>query len=115
MIDTGIDYHHPDLGGCFGRGCRVEKGFDFVGDDFNANDAVLRQPTTPRPSPTLIQTTATVTARTSAASSAPTADSRVSRPGVTFHAYRVFGCEGSTTSDIMLAAMELALDDEPTW
>ena len=28
-----------------------------------------------------------------------------------FHAYRVFGCEGSTTADIMLAAMEMALDD----
>ena len=37
VIDTGIDYDHPDLGGCFGRGCRVEKGFDFVGDAFNAD------------------------------------------------------------------------------
>ena len=32
-------------------------------------------------------------------------------PEVTFHAYRVFGCEGSTTADIMLAAMERALAD----
>ena len=32
-------------------------------------------------------------------------------PGVKFHAYRVFGCDGSTTADIMLAAMEMALDD----
>ena len=32
-------------------------------------------------------------------------------PGVTFRAYRVFGCEGSTTADIMLAAMERAQDD----
>ena len=32
-------------------------------------------------------------------------------PGVTFHAYRVFGCEGSTTADVMLDAMELALDN----
>ena len=32
-------------------------------------------------------------------------------PGVTFRAYRVFGCEGSTTADIMLAAMERALAD----
>ena len=32
-------------------------------------------------------------------------------PDVRFHAYRVFGCEGSTTSDIMLAAMERVLDD----
>jgi minor extracellular serine protease Vpr len=32
-------------------------------------------------------------------------------PGVTFGAYRVFGCDGSTDTDIMLAAMERALDD----
>ena len=31
---------------------------------------------------------------------------------MTFGAYRVFGCEGSTTSDIMLAAMEKALADD---
>src|SRR5207247_1968215 len=35
VIDTGIDYNHPDLGGCFGPGCRVDKGYDFVGDAFN--------------------------------------------------------------------------------
>jgi subtilisin family serine protease len=32
-------------------------------------------------------------------------------PDVTFGAYRVFGCDGSTTSDIMLAAMEMAYND----
>jgi len=30
IIDTGVDYTHPDLGGCFGAGCKVEGGFDFV-------------------------------------------------------------------------------------
>jgi hypothetical protein len=32
-------------------------------------------------------------------------------PDVTFGAYRVFGCEGSTTADIMIAAMEMAYAD----
>jgi len=32
-------------------------------------------------------------------------------PGVTFGAYRVFGCEGSTTDDVMIAAMERILRD----
>ncbi|KAJ3411918.1 hypothetical protein HDV05_001499 [Chytridiales sp. JEL 0842] len=32
VIDTGIYYTHPALGGCFGPGCRVESGYDFVGD-----------------------------------------------------------------------------------
>jgi len=35
IIDTGIDYTHPDLGGCFGVGCKVIDGYDFV---FNDND-----------------------------------------------------------------------------
>jgi hypothetical protein len=33
-------------------------------------------------------------------------------PGVTFGAYRVFGCNGSTSSDIIIAAMEMALADD---
>ena len=33
-------------------------------------------------------------------------------PDVVFGAYRVFGCEGSTTADIMLAAMERAYKDD---
>ena len=28
VIDTGIDYTHPDLGGCFGQECKVVDGFD---------------------------------------------------------------------------------------
>ena len=32
-------------------------------------------------------------------------------PGVTFGAYRVFGCNGSTSSDILLAALERAYAD----
>lgn len=34
IIDTGVDYTHPDLGGCIGARCRVIGGFDVVdGDD----------------------------------------------------------------------------------
>ena len=34
VIDTGVDFTHPDLGGCFGAGCKVSSGYDFVdGDD----------------------------------------------------------------------------------
>ncbi|MCU0485795.1 MAG: protease inhibitor I9 family protein [Anaerolineales bacterium] len=38
VMDTGVDYDHPDLGGCFGPGCRVAYGYDLVGDAFNADD-----------------------------------------------------------------------------
>ncbi|KAI9591437.1 peptidase S8/S53 domain-containing protein [Syncephalis fuscata] len=35
IIDSGIDYHHIALGGCFGEGCKIGYGYDFVGDNFN--------------------------------------------------------------------------------
>jgi subtilisin len=40
IIDTGIDYTHPDLGGCviIGNGCKVAGGFDFVNNDANPMD-----------------------------------------------------------------------------
>lgn len=38
IIDTGIDYTHPDLGGCFGAGCRVAGGYDIVNDDADPMD-----------------------------------------------------------------------------
>jgi subtilisin family serine protease len=72
VIDTGIDYDHPDLGGCFGRHCRVEKGFDLVGTN--------SMPTTRCRSSSRIRTIVRATARTSPASSARTAASRASRP-----------------------------------
>ncbi|KAH7369478.1 minor extracellular protease vpr [Plectosphaerella cucumerina] len=33
VVDSGLDYRHPDLGGCLGAGCKVAGGHDFVGDD----------------------------------------------------------------------------------
>jgi len=38
IIDTGVDYTHPDLGGCFGSGCKVIGGFDFINNDDDPMD-----------------------------------------------------------------------------
>ena len=35
IIDSGVDYRHPALGGCFGSGCKIEFGYDLVGDAYN--------------------------------------------------------------------------------
>lgn len=32
IVDTGTQYTHPALGGCFGTGCKVAGGYDLVGD-----------------------------------------------------------------------------------
>jgi len=101
VIDTGVDYDHPDLGGGFGPGFRVERGFDFVGDAFN-NDTV--DTPSPDPDPDDCNGHGTHVAGIIGANGGL----RGVAPEVTLHAYRVFGCDGTTTSEIMLEAMELA-------
>ena len=109
VMDTGIDYDHPDLGGCFGRGCRVAKGWDFVGDDYNADPSAANYQPEPHPDPDPDDCAGHGTH----VSGIVGANGEVTgvAPGVTFGAYRVFGCSGSTDSDIMLAAMERAHRD----
>jgi minor extracellular serine protease Vpr len=108
VIDTGVDYQHPDLGGCFGRGCRVEKGFDFVGDAFDTSSVDPAQHVPhPDPDPDDCNGHGTHVAGIVGAHGGITGVA----PGVKFHAYRVFGCDGTTSSEVMLAAMELALDN----
>jgi subtilisin family serine protease len=108
VIDTGIDYDHPDLGGCFGRGCRVSKGFDLVGDAFNADPAspAYNPVATPDPNPDDCDGHGTHVSGIIGANGTL----KGVAPGVTFHAYRVFGCDGPTTADVMLDAMERAFD-----
>lgn len=110
VMDTGIDYDHPDLGGCFGAGCRVTKGWDFVGDAFNADPTspFYNPVPSPDPFPDDCNGHGTHVAGIVGASG----DVVGVAPGVTFGAYRVFGCSGSTTADIMIAAMEKALADD---
>jgi len=39
ILDTGIDYDHPDLGGSFGTsGAKVVGGYDYYGSDGNPDD-----------------------------------------------------------------------------
>lgn len=38
VIDTGVDYNHPALGGCFGQGCKIGGGTDLVGDNYNGSN-----------------------------------------------------------------------------
>src|SRR5262249_1969477 len=110
VMDTGIDYLHPDLGGCFGPGCRVEKGFDLVGDAYDARQAnpiIL-----PDPDPMDCAGHGThVSGIVGADGHGQAGHVTGVAPHVTFHAYRVFGCVGSTSDDIMLAAMEMTLAD----
>ena len=114
IMDTGIDYDHPDLGGCFGPGCRVVTGWDFVGDAFNADSTSATYNPVPVPDadPDDCNGHGSHVAGIVGASAASPGGVTGVAPGVTFGAYRVFGCEGSTTADIMIAAMERAYLDK---
>ena len=113
VMDTGVDFAHPDLGGCFGVSCRVAVGHDFVGDLFNADttSASYNPNPVPDPIPNDCNGHGTHVAGIIGANGSSATSVRGVAPGVTFGAYRVFGCAGSTTSDIMIAAMERALAD----
>lgn len=112
VMDTGIDYEHPDLGGPGPFPTpRVVAGTDFVGDDFNARDPANRIPV-PDNDPMDCNGHGThVAGIVGAAAAGPDGVTGVA-PEVTFGAYKVFGCAGSTFADIMIAAMEQALTDD---
>ena len=44
VLDTGIDYLHPGLGGGFGPGHRVRFGYDFVGDGYLNGGQLVESP-----------------------------------------------------------------------
>ena len=132
IMDSGLDYTLPEFGGCFGPGCKVRGGFDLVGDAYNATPGPAFHPV-PQPdadplpcNPDDADRAEVLGAGTSDAAHGThvagiaaadgrghTADGQVVgvAPGAQLLAYRVFGCNGGTDSDVMVHAMELALAD----
>lgn len=106
IVDTGIDYTHPALGGCFGPGCLVEYGADLVEDTFDGTSAPV-----PDGDPfDDCRGHGTHVAGIIAAAENPMGFTGAS-PGVKLGMYRTFGCPGVTTGDILLAATIQAFED----
>ncbi len=114
IVDTGLDLDHPDLGGDGTPGApfpnsRVTSQFDFVGDAYNADPTSPFYSPTPVPDP-IADDCAGHGTHVSGIVGANGGVTGVA-PGVTFGAYRVFGCAGSANDDVILAALERALAD----
>ncbi|KAM0436627.1 hypothetical protein ACHAPT_002335 [Fusarium lateritium] len=105
LVDSGVDYKHPALGGCFGPGCLVSFGTDLVGDTYNGQNAAA-----PDDDPQDCQGHGTHTAGTLAAQ-ANSMGFTGAAPGVTIGAYRAFGCKGESGNDILIAAFNRAFED----
>ena len=115
IIDTGIDIDHPAFGGGGEPGgtsfptARVAYGYDFVGDDYNSSGSTDAELTpVPDANP---DDCGGHGSHVSGIVGGDGGGIKGVAPGVTFGGYRVFGCEGTTSSDIILEALERAYAD----
>jgi len=117
VIDSGIDYNHPDFGGSGTNdqtadfpGDRVVGGYDFVGDDYDAGEP--GSAVDPDEYPDDCGGHGSHVAGIVGADGDPDAGGVLGvAPGVDLLSYRVFGCEGSSSTEVILGAMERAMAD----
>ncbi|KAG8157877.1 hypothetical protein KVR01_012149 [Diaporthe batatas] len=104
VIDSGIDYLHPALGGGFGEGYLVSYGTDLVGDDYTGYN-------TPVPDDDPMDCGGHGTHVAGIVAAQPNEYNFTgSAPGVTLGAFRVFGCDGDSADDVLIAAFNLAYE-----
>ncbi|KAH6603776.1 peptidase, partial [Trichoderma cornu-damae] len=103
IIDSGVDYRHPALGGGFGRGHKIALGYDLVGDDYTGYN-------TPVPDADPLATCVDGILAMEDPQGQGFGLVGVA-PEATIAAYRVFGCEGSSGSDVLISAMLRAAHD----
>ncbi len=107
IIDTGIMLTHPAFSG------RIVAGFDFVGDFYDASDPATAVPQ-PEPSPGSRPGGGDCNGHGTHVAGIVAADDARGMgvaPNALLGAYRVFGCAGSSHSDVILAALERAFAD----
>ncbi|KAJ1913012.1 hypothetical protein H4219_005383 [Mycoemilia scoparia] len=113
IIDTGVDYMHPELGGCFKTpGCPFQYGYDFIGGDGlpkeNHEITVAGDGDNDLQDPCVGHGTHVAGI---IAGKGPLVHGVA--PNVTMGIYRVSGCtQGRITHDDIIAALEMAYNDE---
>ncbi|KAI9147013.1 peptidase [Paramyrothecium foliicola] len=113
VLDTGVDYYHPNLGGGFGEGYKISFGYDLVGENYDGWS-------TPEPDDDPLATCVSGGHGTHVLGiiGADVPDDapffgglKGVAPEATFGAYRVFGCSGGVGDDVLVAALIRAAND----
>ncbi|KAJ3300979.1 hypothetical protein HDU76_005930 [Blyttiomyces sp. JEL0837] len=119
VLDTGIYYNHPALGGGFGPGYKVAYGYDLVGNAYTGANIPVpdSDPIDDCSSEShgthvagIVGANALNVVSSDPAYKPPVAFTGVA-PDVTLGAYRVFGCSGSSGNDVITQAILLAAKD----
>ncbi|KAJ3118098.1 hypothetical protein HDU96_003866 [Phlyctochytrium bullatum] len=118
IIDTGVDYLHPALGGGFGPGFKVAYGYDLVGDAYTGDDAFIVPDDDPMDDCNdsghgthVAGIVAGNTFNVTDPAFRPPVDFTGVAPDAILGAYRVFGCSGSTSTDTVAASIYRAAAD----
>ncbi|CAO0800256.1 unnamed protein product [Mucor circinelloides] len=112
IIDTGVDYTHPALGGCFGEGCKFAYGYDLVGNNYNGSTSSIVESNDPIDNCPVNSTSAT--GHGTFVSGIIGAQDLVYNwtgvaPGATLGMWKVYGCNyAGSPNDVILKAMEMA-------
>ncbi|OHE99276.1 peptidase [Colletotrichum orchidophilum] len=106
IVDSGVDYTHPALGGCFGEGCLVSYGWDLTGDNYFP-------PESPLPDPDPYDDCVGHGTHVAGIIAAQTNEMGFTgaAPDVTLGMYRAWGCNGLSTNDILLDGFNRAFED----
>ncbi|KAK1226082.1 hypothetical protein PQX77_010949 [Marasmius sp. AFHP31] len=108
IIDSGIDYTHPALGGGFGPGFKIVGGYDLVGDDYDGYN-------TPVPDEDPLDQCSGHGTHVAGIIGADPSKNPFNMSGVApsalLSAYRIFGCIGFATDDVVIDAMLLAVQE----
>ncbi|KAL9484747.1 hypothetical protein ACSS6W_003536 [Trichoderma asperelloides] len=106
IVDSGVDYKHPVLGGCFGEGCVVAYGMDLIGPDFNGTNTPVPGP---YPYPDCLGHGTHVSGIIAAQ------ENPLGFIGAAYEAtlgmYKALDCGGGSSNDVLMAAFNQAYED----
>ncbi|KAI9354505.1 peptidase S8/S53 domain-containing protein [Zopfochytrium polystomum] len=104
ILDTGVFYKHPALGGCFGPGCKVAFGYDLVGDTYGLNNNTVVPDSDPIDDCSDESIVGGNALNITTPGFIPDVPWTGVAPDVTLGAYRIFGCPADNTFDDIISA-----------